>query len=364
VLPKSVFETLHDESADLEARLAALRAVSRSPGAINQLVRQFYPPELRAAAVVELERIARAPLPPYLEKRIGQDLAAARTDPLATQFANLGLAYGRDARVLDLARASLSDSHPDVRSRAVGVLASIGEIDAVLAAAGDSAAEVRASVAEMLGYFCTARPEDLAALEALAADPEPKVAAKARAAQRRLRVKPLPRGVRTPARAGDEHWLELLTKLAAKVLADRNRAADLPDEALATGWLGTTAATEEQLQTAERRLGVKFPVSYRSFLATSNGWGPTSFFLDRLYGADEVVWFADSEPDWLAIWASTAEGPQLKTALQVSSVTDNGVCLLIPSEQAEWECWFFANWIPGVHRHASFRAFMDAELAR
>ena len=54
----------------------------------------------------------------------------------------------------------------------------------------------------------------------------------------------------------------------------------------------------------------------------------------------------------------------MKTAIQVSTVAD-GVCLLIPSDQkADWESWFFANWIPGAHRHDSFRAFMEIELGR
>ena len=90
--------------------------------------------------------------------------------------------------------------------------------------------------------------------------------------------------------------------------------------------------------------------------------GPTSFAVDRLLGAHEIVRFIESEPDWVEIWKDSEESSGLRSALQVSTVTDNGVCLLIPSEAKEWETWLFANWIPGAHRHASFIAFMQSEL--
>jgi cell wall assembly regulator SMI1 len=163
---------------------------------------------------------------------------------------------------------------------------------------------------------------------------------------------------------GDPYWLDLLSRLAVKVLARGDQVADLSESALETGWFGTAGATDADLAALESRLGVKLPPSYRSFLKTTNGWGPTSFAVERLLRAEEVVRFAESEPDWVQIWSENEDGPALKTAIQVSTVGD-GVCLLIPSDQkAEWETWFFANWIPGAHRHESFRALMENELQR
>ena len=354
--PKSVFVVVHDESDDLDVRLAAVRAVGRSPGAINQLVRRFQPPAVREAAIAELSRIARSDLPAYLERRISDDIAAARSDPLGPQMANLGLSYGRDPRVLATARAVMADPRPEARSRAIAVLASIGEIDDVLQAAGDPQGEVRAQLAEMLGYFSLGRPVDVSALEGLAGDPDPGVAGKARAAMRRLGVKKLPTKHRPgPAGDGDAEWRDLLARLAAKILGDRELAADLTEEALETGWLGSAGTGEEAIAALESRLGLRLPPSYRSFLQTTNGWGPTSFAVDRLLAAHEVRRFAESEPEWVQAWSDNDEGPELRTAIQVSTVAD-GVCLLIPSDgRAEWETWFFANWIPGAQRHASFR---------
>src|SRR6266566_440091 len=66
--PKAVFQVLHDESDDVEVRLAAVRAVGRSRGAINQLVRYFRPAPVRLADVAELERIAKSPPSQYYEE--------------------------------------------------------------------------------------------------------------------------------------------------------------------------------------------------------------------------------------------------------------------------------------------------------
>jgi hypothetical protein len=45
-------------------------------------------------------------------------------------------------------------------------------------------------------------------------------------------------------------------------------------ELVAGGWLGSPAADETALAAAEDRLGARLPPSYRSFLATSNGFPP------------------------------------------------------------------------------------------
>ena len=58
--------------------------------------------------------------------------------------------------------------------------------------------------------------------------------------------------------------------------------------------------------------------------------------------------------------------PDLPFTLQVSAEEEAGsaVYLLNPqkvSEDGEWEAWFFAHWVPGVNRYASFWELMQAE---
>ena len=108
-----MFAVLHDESDDLDVRLAAVRAVGRSAGAINQLVRRFQPAPVREAAVGELARIARSPLPEYAERRMLEDMAAVRTDPLGPQLVNLGADLVRPNRL----RRSEVGAHPCAEGR-------------------------------------------------------------------------------------------------------------------------------------------------------------------------------------------------------------------------------------------------------
>jgi len=141
-------------------------------------------------------------------------------------------------------------------------------------------------------------------------------------------------------------------------------AVNLADEALETGWLGAPGATPADLADVEARLGVTLPPSYRAFLQTSNGWGPLSSAVERLLAAGEIAKFVEAEPEWVAAYEGLEESAGLKAAIQISTAYDGGVCLLIPSQAAEWETWFFANWLAGAWRHESFLAFMRSEMER
>jgi hypothetical protein len=355
---------LEDESDDLEVRRAAVRAIGRWPAAINQLTRRFHPAPLRAQAVIELERIAGEPLDESLEGRLRADLEELRQDVGAYALVNLGKTYGRDRRVIQIARTATRDQRPSVRSTALSVLAAIGEIDDLTAGVEDRSGEVRAQIAYLLGFFSLGRPEDVAALERLVADPDSGVALKARSALRRLGVLNLPVPKKVSDRPGDPVWIDLLERIADKILADRDKAVDLPDEFLETGWLGTRGATPDELASLEQRIGLNLPPSYRSFLATTNGWGPTSFAVARLLSADEVMRFSDGEPEIVRIWEDGEEGPGLRSAVQISTVFDGAVCLLVPTALTEWETWFFASWQSGVDTYPNFRSFMEGELGR
>jgi hypothetical protein len=180
-------------------------------------------------------------------------------------------------------------------------------------------------------------------------------------------------------------WLPFLTTWSREVLASPDQAGALPEEVVASGWLGFAGAPEEQLQQAEARLGIRLPPTYRTFLATTDGWRTTGTFIDRLWSTQEVDWFKVRNRDWID--AYTAYGPTqigdeeyfvygegqdpaffrteyLTTALEISDVGDSAILLLNPqvvTPEGEWEAWFFANWLPGAARYRSFWDLMQAE---
>jgi SMI1 / KNR4 family (SUKH-1) len=122
-------------------------------------------------------------------------------------------------------------------------------------------------------------------------------------------------------------------------------------------------ADEEHIAQAEARLGIRFPPSYRTFLSVSDGWRPTSPFVDRLFGVAEFDRFAALNPHWVDAYGG---GHELDALIQVSDVDDTAVLLLNPSVVAgdgEWEAWFWATWGPDEDRYRSFEEPMRAQAA-
>jgi hypothetical protein len=183
----------------------------------------------------------------------------------------------------------------------------------------------------------------------------------------------------------DFDWNSFLRQWNDDVLASAT-ADKVPADARDWKWLGFPPATEEQLATAEQRLGIPLPPSYRSFLAVSNGWKYVCRAVPRLWGVDHLDWFRKNEPDSVELWGqpmameplpddvyfSYDGGEQdyrtehLRETLQIGPMGDVAFLLLNPqviSKEGEWECWMLASWIPGVHRYRSFREMMEMEHA-
>lgn len=175
----------------------------------------------------------------------------------------------------------------------------------------------------------------------------------------------------------------LLRQWSREVLAS-DLAAELDVKPDQPAWLGTVPASEDAIRITEARLGISLPPSYRQFLLTSDGWGPTGPFIYRLRPASELAWFATENATSVEIWGdaddgglSDAEyysyepdgrdgifrGEHLQHTLQISDRAD-GDLLLNPravTPDGEWEVWFLASWIPGVRRFASFAHWLVSE---
>src|SRR5262249_11962685 len=67
----------------------------------------------------------------------------------------------------------------------------------------------------------------------------------------------------------------------------------VPQEVVASGWLGYQGAREEEIVVLEQRLGTTMPPSYRSFLAETNGWRNCGPFIDNLWACSDVRWFQE-----------------------------------------------------------------------
>jgi SMI1 / KNR4 family (SUKH-1) len=182
-------------------------------------------------------------------------------------------------------------------------------------------------------------------------------------------------------------WKAFLTQWSRDLLQDDEIAHDLPADVVASGWLGYSGATEDQIAALEARLGTRLPPSYRAFLAVTNGWRNTTPFIDKLWSTDEVEWFAVRNQDWIDAYVepmidlppiTDAEyfvyGDEqssvhfrteyLQAALEISEIGDSAIYLLNPqivTPEGEWEAWFLANWQPGATQYRSFLKMMQEE---
>jgi hypothetical protein len=173
-------------------------------------------------------------------------------------------------------------------------------------------------------------------------------------------------------------WKQLMAQWSTELMTtDLGHEVDV--KAGARNWLGGSPAAPESIVELETRLGIPLPPSYRAFLEISDGWGRLDSFIGRLRPAAEVDWFLRENESWCDAFSEQRHkvdasylaytddgietelcGTHLKHLVQVSDVED-GVIVLNPriqSDDGEWEAWFFANWVPGARRYASFAHLM------
>ncbi len=192
-------------------------------------------------------------------------------------------------------------------------------------------------------------------------------------------------------------WTNLLDELSAFQLADHDfsyieNREQIHREAIERNSLSLRPASVDQVAQAQTRLGTNLPPSYRSFLLTSNGWGPIDQFIWHLLPVQEITWCKDSKPGLVEGWLAAEresehpfepfpdeyylvygeeQSPQdirpeyLETALQISEMGDAAMVLLNPviqDDDGEWEAWYFSAKMPGAIRYRSFHELMQAQL--
>jgi hypothetical protein len=315
-------------------------------------------PGLRPVAVETLDKMG--PVTGQKESRLLAELASLKPGT-SKQFRVSGMPglYGRDPRVLNYLQGQVRNGNRWERALAASVLCGLGDVETSLTAAVDPESRVRRSLAAAIGTFREARGVEV--LQRFLADSNFRVARQAAESLNRLGI-PSNAPVE-PAGAGGFEWQPFLKELSEFRLTDSLVTARMTEERIQSGWLGEPGATETQVQALEHRIGRQLPLSYRAFLAASNGFHQQSSFISKMFAAEDVDWFQARNADWAKAYRETY--PNLGSTLQVSAVGDAAVVLLNPAvvtEDGEWETYFFSNWNPGARPHPSFRAFMEAEL--
>ncbi len=154
---------------------------------------------------------------------------------------------------------------------------------------------------------------------------------------------------------------------------------DVDETVLRDRWLGFPAAGEDRISELEERLGVPLPPTYRSFLATTDGWRPAGTAVSRVGAAEGVHWYGD--PDGLqavhegALDEYASEEEVLRAgmwgrALRLSAALDTAApdtaeVLLDPGDpdaNGEWAAYLHRGGAGGERpeRYGSFMDLMQA----
>ena len=149
-------------------------------------------------------------------------------------------------------------------------------------------------------------------------------------------------------------------------------------------------SSETALGTAETRLGVALPASYRRWVAEVGDDERTAGRLGTVtwLPLEAIGRFSAIHPDLVAAWhqgvTSAGEAPAvddeqyfvygeeqdvsairheyLDQAILIGTTDEPGFLLLNPQviRDGEWEAWFFAAWLPGAERYRSFAEMVQA----
>ena len=131
-------------------------------------------------------------------------------------------------------------------------------------------------------------------------------------------------------------------------------------------------ATRTQIHAADIRLGVQLPPDYISFLLLSNGRlaiGPTGV---TLLPVEHIGWLRDMDPELVKIWGKpmdqkdSARAAGFQRSILIGGYNEEQQLLLVPpgDSDKDWQCWFFASWMPGIQPYPNLRFFFEYELQR
>jgi hypothetical protein len=170
-------------------------------------------------------------------------------------------------------------------------------------------------------------------------------------------------------------WEQLLEKLS--VLAINNEPDDYTELQKSNKWIGTEPAVQSVIDEVEKRLGIALPGDYKDFLKVSNGFSKFPPLNPRLVPIEKVDYLKNiydvvyGETDMFGVIQNYPDkygegdiAELIGSAIAVSSIPDEQEIWLIPpsSTNADWECWFFAAWMPGEKRYRNFRYFIEEQI--
>jgi SMI1 / KNR4 family (SUKH-1) len=162
----------------------------------------------------------------------------------------------------------------------------------------------------------------------------------------------------------------LLQRLSESAINKKD--IDYEDAVLRSRWLGYPPAQDEQINAAEKRLGIDLPEDYKSFIRVTNGFKAVSNVGVSFLPVDSIGWLRDLDKELVDILGTpmsndppdSASATEFRRAILIGGYREEQQFLLIPpaGKEKEWKYWFYAFWTPGITAHPSLRFYLESEL--
>jgi hypothetical protein len=124
------------------------------------------------------------------------------------------------------------------------------------------------------------------------------------------------------------------------------------DNEKATQWIGKPAATEAEIQDAEKRIGISLPKDIIEFYKTSNG---TAELLSHTFSGfieiSKIDWLKKLQPQTIVDYSGISDDltNNLNNSIVIAGLNHVHQILIIQpyGKNSAWQYWEFASYIPG-----------------
>lgn len=129
-------------------------------------------------------------------------------------------------------------------------------------------------------------------------------------------------------------------------------------------WIGKSPATEIEITTAEKRLGIELPEDVKEFYKNTNG---TSEILSHTFcgfdAIENIDWLKNAIPDMLIWHAEMGEAyvADLTNSIIIAGVNHvHNILIIQPyGKHKIWRYWEFATYIPGETEFKGIEKYLE-----
>lgn len=177
-------------------------------------------------------------------------------------------------------------------------------------------------------------------------------------------------GVSTSAQnynSDENRMKKILQEISAAAIELGDYSSELTKCQFDSTWIGYEPGKATEINSLEKRLGIKLPKDYRDFIEITNGFLAANGVEPSFCSLEKVDYLKNLDPELYEIWISTGNvevGHKLKRAIRIGGFNEEQYFFLVPpsKENANWEYWVFAAWAPGETKYNSLIEYFEDVL--